>query len=232
MQLKVTKRELTGSKVKHLRREGQLPASVYGPEIKPVNVVMSTKDFKNLFKQAGYSNLFELTIDEDKPVRALVKEVQYDPVKEEFLHVSIYQVNMKKEITAEIPLHFIGESPAVKNNIGLLVTPTDAVDVKCLPANLPSFIEIDISKLENIGDAIQVADIKLPEGVEWDSQTAADTMIAYISAPQKEIVVEEVPAETAEGEEVAAAEGVEGEAKADGAEAEGVKKEEKKEEKK
>jgi large subunit ribosomal protein L25 len=242
MLLKVNNREVTGRKVKNLRNSGLVPASIYGPEIKAFNVSIDSKEFKKVFKEAGYSTLIDLDVEGSKKVKALVKEVQYDPVAEKFVHVSLYQVNMNKEISAEVPIHIKGEAPAVKNNIGLLVTPVSTIYVTCLPANLPSHLEIDVSNLNEIGDSIQISDIKLPEGVELDTDEAPETVLANISAPQKSIEQEEAEAaaaaeaaalaagETAEGEE-----GAEGEAPAEGAEpkpAEGAAPEAKPEEKK
>jgi large subunit ribosomal protein L25 len=219
MQLTVNAREITGSKVKNLRKQGFLPASVYGPEIKPVNISLNDKEFKKVFKEAGYSSLIDLELT-GKKVKALVKEVQYDPIEEQYLHVSLYQVNMNKPITTEVPITVSGESLAVKNNIGILVSPISTVLVKCLPANLPSHLEISISKLDKIGESIQISDIKLPEGVELDSDESAESVVAYISAPQKSIVEEEAEeaAAAAAAAEAAGIVPLEGEVPAEGEE--------------
>src|SRR6185436_14932425 len=101
MLLKVQKRDLTGKKVDQLRRQGTIPASVYGPSSEPQNIVVNYVDFRNAFREAGYSNLLDLEIEGGKKVKALIKEVQMDPVRSNFLHVSFYQVDMSKPITAE-----------------------------------------------------------------------------------------------------------------------------------
>lgn len=198
-----------------------LPASVYGPEIKPVNITLDDKEFKKVFKEAGYSSLIDMELA-GKKVKALVKEVQYNPIAEQYMHVSLYQVNMNKPITTEVPVTVNGESLAVKNNLGILVSPISTVLVKCLPANLPSHLEINISKLDRVGDSIQISDIKLPEGVELDSDESAESVVAYISAPQKSIVEEEAEAAAAaaaaaEAAGVVPAEGEEGAEGAEGA---------------
>jgi large subunit ribosomal protein L25 len=213
MLIKASKRDLTGKKVKQLRREKKLPAVLYGPNRESTNITIDPLEFYRLFKDVGYSKLFDLDLEGDK-VKVLVKDLQKDILTESFIHVDLYQVNMKKEITAEIPLHFSGESFAVKNNLGLLVTPLQSIDVTCLPGDLPAFLEISIDQLSEIGDSISAGDIKLPEGVELANDVSPDSPVVYIAAPQKTIeeeVVEEA-VETEEGE-------VEGEEGAEGGEA-------------
>lgn len=200
MLLKATKREITGKKVSQLRRAKKLPAVLYGPNRESTNITIDPLEFKKLFKDVGYSKLFDLDLEGDK-VKVLVKDLQANTLTDEFTHIDLYQVNMKKEITAEIPLTFVGESFAVKNNIGLLVHPLQSVSVTCLPSDLPASLEVSIDGFNEIGDSITVADIKLPEGVEIANDVAPDSPVAYIAAPQKTIE-EETPEEVAEeGEE-------------------------------
>lgn len=197
--LKANSREVTGKKVKQLRADGKIPASVYGPKTEPVSVTIDPAKFKKLFDEVGYSALFELNIDEAKPFKALVKEVQVDPLKDIVLHVSIYQVDMTKSINADIPVVIDGKSPAVKNNIGLLVTPVNTITVQCLPENLPSEFVINVDALVQVGDSITVGSVELPEGVELEHSMSVDSLLAYISAPQK--AIEDEPTEAEEGEE-------------------------------
>ncbi len=209
MLLKATKREITGKKVSQLRRAKKLPAVLYGPNRESTNITIDPLEFKKLFKDVGYSKLFDLDLEGDK-VKVLVKDLQANTLTDEFTHIDLYQVNMKKEITAEIPLTFVGESFAVKNNIGLLVHPLQSVSVTCLPSDLPASLEVSIDGFNEIGDSITVADIKLPEGVEIANDVAPDSPVAYIAAPQKTIE-EETPEEVAEeGEETEGEETKEG----------------------
>ena len=206
MLIKANKRDLTGKKVKQLRREKKLPAVLYGPNRASTNITIDPLEFNRLFKDVGYSKLFDLDLDGDK-VKVLVKDLQKDILSDSTIHVDLYQVNMKKEITAEIPLHFTGESFAVKNNLGLLVTPLQSIDVTCLPGDLPAFLEVSIDQLNEIGDSFTAGDIKLPEGVELANDVTPDSPVVYISAPQKAIeeeVVEEEETAESEGEETAA----------------------------
>ncbi|HRN86709.1 MAG TPA: 50S ribosomal protein L25 [Candidatus Dojkabacteria bacterium] len=199
MLLKATKREITGKKVSQLRRAKKLPAVLYGPNRESTNITIDPLEFKKLFKDVGYSKLFDLDLEGDK-VKVLVKDLQANTLTDEFTHIDLYQVNMKKEITAEIPLTFVGESFAVKNNIGLLVHPLQSVSVTCLPSDLPASLEVSIDGFNEIGDSVTVADIKLPEGVEIANDVASDSPVAYIAAPQKTIE-EETPEEVVEEDE-------------------------------
>jgi len=202
MLLKASKREITGKKVNQLRREKKLPAVLYGPNRTSTNITIDPLEFRKLYKNVGYSKLFDLELDDEK-VKVLVKDLQKNQLTDEFIHVDLYQVNMKKEITAEIPLVFVGESFAVKNNIGLLVHPIQSIAVTCLPGDLPASLEVSIENFNEIGDSLTVGDIKLPEGVALASDVTPDAPVAYIAAPQKTIEEEqpeEVPAE-GEGEE-------------------------------
>jgi len=211
MLLKASKREITGKKVNQLRREKKLPAVLYGPNRTSTNITIDPLEFRKLYKNVGYSKLFDLELDDEK-VKVLVKDLQKNQLTDEFIHVDLYQVNMKKEITAEIPLVFVGESFAVKNNIGLLVHPIQSIAVTCLPGDLPASLEVSIENFNEIGDSLTVGDIKLPEGVALASDVTPDAPVAYIAAPQKTIEEEqpeEIPVEGEGGEQTTTEEGEE-----------------------
>lgn len=214
MKIRVLKREETGRKAKKVTKENFLPANIYGPTVKSQNVKVNKAEFQKIFKEAHHSKLIDLEIEGDKTIhKALIREVQIDPVTDNFKHVSFYVLNLKKEIQVEVPLKLVGVSKAVEEKIGLLLTPVDMISVHCLPSNIPDSIEIDISALNKIGDSILARDIKLPEGIKLDSEVSPTTTLAYIAAPQKEEVEEK---------KEEAVEGVEGEVKTE----EGEKKEE------
>lgn len=210
MVLKAQLREVVGKKVKNLRAQNMVPASVYGPKQPSLNIALPKLDFIKLYKEVGYSNLFELEMPDGKKFNALLKEVQFDYLGNEVIHVSIYKVDMEQKIVTNIPLTFTGVSLAIKNNLGLLVTPVSTVEVTCLPGNIPSELVVDISKLDNVGDNIFLKDIELGEGVELVGTHAKEIVIASIAAPQKTIE-EETPVAAAtevaaEGEAAVSAE--------------------------
>lgn len=202
MKIKAQKREIQGKKVKSLRKQDMLPASVYGPKREPMMLTVDPKEFAVVFDKAGTNQLITLEIGEgDQKSRVLVKEVQEDPVRREFLHVSFYEIDPTAKIVAEVPVVIEGVSPAVKNNIGFLVAPIDEIEVRCFPKDIPANFVIDISNLKLVGDNITLANIEVPADVEFVEEDLESTTLAYIAPPQKEIVEEEVEVEGEEGEE-------------------------------
>ncbi|MFA6514204.1 MAG: 50S ribosomal protein L25 [Patescibacteria group bacterium] len=168
-----------------------LAAVVYGKGIESQSLKLKKADFEKVFAVAGESNLIKLDLGSSS-VNVLVKDMHKDPIKGFFTHVDFYQVNMKEKITAEIPLHFIGESKAVKELGGMLNKEIHEIAVECLPSDLVDHIEIDISVLNTFEDEIRMTDLKLPKGLELVSET--DDIIVMVMRPKLE---EEEPAEVA-----------------------------------
>lgn len=228
MKIKVQKRSHVGRKVKNLFEENLIPAVVYGPKRKSLNIQIPRKEVNWIYEHAGHSKLIDMEIEgEDKATKVLIREAQFDPVTDRMKHISFFELDMTKPITTDIPLVTKGESKAVKENIGFLVTPMETLLVRCLPENLPPFFEIDISSLNEIGDSILVSDLSIPEGVELDSEVSENASIAYIAPPQKEIIEEEPEVEEEEGEEEKEEGEEEGEGEEGEAEEEGEEKSEK-----
>lgn len=185
-----------------------IPAVLYGKGVANKNLKIKKIDFDKAFSKAGESNLIDLDFG-DGSVKVLVKDYQKDAVKGFFTHADFYQVNMKEKITAEIPLHFIGESKAIKELGGALIKDMDALEVECLPGDLVDHIDVDISVLNTYDDAIRVNDLKLAKGLSLVQHT--NEVVAAVMAPKVE---EEPVAPVAEAEVAApAGEAKEGEAK-------------------
>jgi len=162
--LKVEKRTVVGKKVKKLRKQGILPANVYGKQIESLAVQLPIKDFEETFKHTGETGLIDLHIgSEKKPV--LIHNVQYDYVTHEPLHADFYQVNLKEKIKTMVPLVIVGEPKAVSEKLGLLLHLMHEVEVEALPADLPEKIEVDVTNLVSVNDQIIVSDLKKPTGV-------------------------------------------------------------------
>lgn len=144
-------------------------------------------ELDNLFEEAGESSLIDLIVDKDSyPI--LFKNPQYHPVDGSLIHIDCYKVNLREKIVATVPIELAGESPAVKEGM-ILVEITNEVEVEALPANLPEKIEVDISSLVGVDDAITVADLKVDDKVEV--QNAADQVIVKIEEPKMEEEIEE-----------------------------------------
>lgn len=220
--LKVEERKTLGKKVKKLRKEGLLPANVYGKGVKSLSVQVADKEFEKTFKEAGETSLVELQVDgQVRPV--LIHNVQYDPLSHKVLHADFYQVNLKEKVKTMVPLEFVGTPAAVTNKVGILLTPLAEIEVEALPADLPENIEVNVESLANIDEQITVGDIKTPAGVTVLSdamQVAAKigeliTKEAAQQAAAEAAAAEAAKATTAEEGAVAPAEG---EAPAEGAE--------------
>ena len=225
--LKAQKRTVLGRKVKVLRREGVIPAHVFGHKVKTVHIQVKASEFEKVFEKAGETGIIDLAVDNEKrPV--LVKNVQTHPFFDTPLHIDFYQVNLLEKVKVDVPLEIIGEAPAVHKKTGLLLTPVTEVEVEALPADLPEKIEVDVSNFENVGDEIKVKDLKVDRNkieIHMDEELVVaqigelvtremEEVEAEIEAEQAEAAEEKVgeegAPEEAEGEEVKEAEAKEG----------------------
>jgi len=198
-------RDLTGKKVARLRHAGRLPAVVYGHGIDSSSVSIDAHDFEQLRRHSGPNALVDLSIDGKKAQPVLVSSVQVHPVNRRTLHVDLFLVRMTEELTVDVPLVAVGESPAVANLNGTLLHPSESVRVRALPDHLPQSIEYSIETLTDFDTTIKVADLVVPADVTM--VTDGDEIIAKVQAPR----VEEEPTVVgvAEAEAAEAAEGAE-----------------------
>lgn len=179
-----TKRTNLGRQATIERDALRVPAVVYGHGIDPRSISVVRGEFVKTWHGAGFSSLLDLTIEKDAPVKVLIKEVQVDPLLMIPAHIDFYQVRMDEELTAKIPLRFVGESPAVKADGGTLIKSLNEIEVRCLPGDLPSEIDIDLSLLKTFEDFISVGSLKLPKGVT--AMTEATGTIATVARPLTE----------------------------------------------
>ena len=212
IELSATTRNVLGKKVRFLRREGITPANLYGHNLKSSALQIDTVDIKHTLSKAGKSSLVALKVDDaKKPKMVVVREIQREPLTGDLLHVDLYQVKMAEKIKLEVPLLFTGEAPAVKDRGGILVQNLTSIEVECLPANMPHNIEVDLSVLEEIDQAVHVSDLSVPEAVTI--LTDPEQAIVQIARSKVEVeIAEEVAAAEEEAEAEAEAEAaVEGE---------------------
>ncbi len=198
--LKASRRTVLGKQVKAIRREGKLPAVIYGHHIDPISIVMDLRDTSRSLMGLAPSAL--VTVDvEGTPHKALVKEKQRNKITGTLLHVDFLAVSMTEKLRSQVYMEIVGIAPAIKDFDGVLVTGSDEVEVECLPQDLPERIVVDVSGLLKIGDGIYVRDLVVPEGVKILEES--DTMVALITAQaavEEEVapVVEEVVTEEPE----------------------------------
>lgn len=213
--LKAQEREILGKKVKKLRRDGFIPAHVFGNKVETEHVSVSAVDFSRVFSQAGETSLINLKIGEEKIRPVLVRDTQVDPVRGATLHIDFYQVNLLEKVRVFVPIRVTGEEPeVVKNGEAVVIQPMSEVEVEALPAELPDHFEVDISKLQQIDDAILISQMSIPDGVEViaDPEAMVIKLDSAVSEEAQELMEEEAEAaaaaaaeageESAEGEEV------------------------------
>jgi len=205
--LTATRRD-TELKARDRRAENRVPGVVYGFKVENTPIEFPYQEFHKVYVAAGESTMVELNVD-GKSVPVLIHELQFDPLTGNYSHIDFFAPDMTKEITAHVSIRTIGEAPGVKEQGGVLVKNRDHVTVKCLPKDLPHDIEVDLSALANLYDAVKIADLKIGSGVKITDDP--DEIIVSIAAPRKEEEV--VPVVAPEGA-VAAVEGADGAAPA------------------
>lgn len=249
LSLHAEERQILGKKVKTLRKDGKLPGHVFGKGLEGEAVSVDAKDFLHTFNLAGETGLIDLKVGAEKVRPVLVREVQYDPVSGKPIHIDFYQVNLSEKVKVPVPLELVGEQPeSVHLGEAIVLQTLNEIEVEALPTNLVEKIEVDITVLKNIDDAITVSQlnydpqkltlhadpeaivVKLAPAVTAEMEKLLEEEAAEQAAAQAEVTEE--GAAPAEGEEAAAAEGevpVEGEQPVEAGEKQAEAKEDKKE---
>jgi len=164
IQLQAQPRVIQGRKVSQLRTRALLPGVIYGKGIASLPIEIRLPEFSEVYATAGETGLVELKLGNDaRP--ALIKKVQVHPVTNRFLHVDFYQVDLKTKVTANVPLKIVGVAPAVTDKVGVLLQLLDEVEVEALPTDLPEYLEVEISKLGQVGDTIAVSQLTVPSQI-------------------------------------------------------------------
>ncbi len=190
-EIKAENRSVLGRKVKNLRKQGLIPATVYGKAFESKSIQFVASELEKMFDELGESTLVEVDLDGKEKLPVLFRNPQYHPIDGQLIHIDCYKVNLKEKISAMVPLEFVGESQAVKNG-NVLVTVTDEVEIEALPTDLPESIEVDLSVLEGLESTILVKDLKIDTS-KLTLMTDAEQLIVKIEEPKEE-VVEETPA--------------------------------------
>lgn len=184
-----------------LRAEGQVPAVFYGPETEPLLLVLEHADLQKLLKKARGDNvILDLEIasgGKSDIKKAMLKDLQMDPIKDTYLHADFYEISMDKEITLDIPIRLLN-TPAGVDQGGILQHVVREMTISGLPDKLPDHIEVDVAALD-IGDAVHIEDIPLPEGVTAIQDEGLTVAVVVAPTVTREEVLEE--AEELEGEE-------------------------------
>jgi len=197
-QIKAEKREIFGKNAsRRLRREGMIPAILYGADAVNVPLTLKKQDvFMILRSDTGENTVFQVSFDSERR-DVMIKELQRDPVTDEILHADFVHIAMDKAIRVDVPVVSVGEAVGVKTEGGFVDFITREVEIECLPKDIPEHIEVDISGL-HLRQSLKAGDITLPEGVELI--TPSDTILVLIEVPLKE---EEIEVEEEEEEVIA-----------------------------
>src|SRR6266542_2601828 len=196
-ELNVAPRRVLGKKVKILRRGGLSPANIYGHNVESQAIQVGTDELKHVLKSAGRNEIVYLHLDGHDPRPTFVRDIQQHPVTDAIQHVDFLQISLREKVRADVPIHLVGLSPAVDTYGGILMHGLDHVTVEALPTEVPSFLEIDVSPLTEINQALHVSDLDLPDGITL--LTDVEQVVAKVAPPAVE-PVEEVPEEVEEGE--------------------------------
>lgn len=200
IELDVRPREVLGKKVRRLRREGTVPANVYGRGRESLAIQVGEQELAQLMRQAGRNDIVYLRLDGEEPRPTFLRQVQRNPVTDAILHVDFYQISLEDKVRAEVPLHLDGTAPAEQTYGGTLIHSLDSISVEGLPMEIPSVIEVDVSGLEEIDATIYVSDLSIPSGI--DVLTDPELVVTKVAPPhvEKEPEVEEIEGEEVEGE--------------------------------
>ena len=189
-ELLATTREILGKKVRFLRRQGITPVHLFGHNVESVALQCDTAQLKRVLAQTGRTRLISLKVDEaKKPRNVVIREVQREPRTSELLHVDFYQVSMAEKIRVEVPIVSIGEAPALKSKENFLLQELNSLSVECLPGEIPNRVDIDLTSLTEVGQAIHVKDIMLDK--EGTILNNPEQLVVKISARHIEKLVEE-----------------------------------------
>jgi large subunit ribosomal protein L25 len=199
--LNATKRDVIGKQVKALRREGKLPAVIYGRHTEPISINLDAHSASLALGKLTSSSLVTINVD-GKEYPTLVREKQRDYIKNRLLHVDFLAVSLDEKIRTYVVVNFIGVSPAVKDYNAVLVKNLEQLEVECLPTHLPERIDVDIAVLNRPGEGIRVRDVKISDDIRILNDE--DTMVAVATFAKVEEEGAAVPG--AEGVTPAAAE--------------------------
>ncbi len=197
VELEVQPRSVLGKANKRLRKAGILPANIFGRKEAPLAIQLNAHAFELLVKGHHATSVITLRTPETGFAQtALIRHVQHEPRTGRPLHVDFQRVSLTDRVTVKVPLRFVGESPAVKNEGGVLLHLMDALEVETEAGNIPEYIEVDVSPLEQIDDLILAGAIALPPNVTLVAE--ASEPVVKVAATRAEVAEEAAEAEATE----------------------------------
>jgi large subunit ribosomal protein L25 len=188
--IQANRRQVIGKKVGALRREGMLPAVVYGSKIESIPISMDMREASRTLERLSPSALVVVEVDGEQHY-TLVRDKQRNPVRGSIIHVDFQAVSLTETVRADLNINLIGEAPAVETYLGIVVPSLEQLSIESLPKDLPDRIDVDISGLLEIGDSVLVGDLVVPEGVEILSDPEEVVVVVIAQAAEEVEEVEE-----------------------------------------
>ena len=188
-EIEAQEREVIGKKVKALRREGKMPAIIYGSGIDPMPITLNTKDVRQILSVIGANTLVTIKIGKKEHL-VLVRDIQREVIQRDLLHMDFQEVSLDERITSTVPILLVGEAPVIKDFEALLITNTEEIQIEAKAKDLPDTINVDISGLMEIGDNILIKDLVISGDV------------TVLEDPEDVVVVATLPTLMAELEEL------------------------------
>lgn len=204
LSLAASRRTLLHKHVHAIRRQGEVPAVLYGHNVEPQPLVTEARLLEKVWRRAGRTHLVDLAVDGARPRKVQIRELQVDPRTARLLHADFFAVNLREKLTVDIPIVPLGDAPAVTElKIGVLQQTMASVKVECLPGDIPAQLTVDVSSLRDIDDGMHLRDVPLPDGVtlthadldELVVKVAPLRVLAEVEEAAPEVAPEEAPAE-------------------------------------
>lgn len=196
MELIGQKRQTIGKAVKSLRKQGLIPAVVFGNEIEPDSIVLNQMAFAKLFSKVGETSLVDLKID-DKTYKVLINDVQFDPISDKIIHAGFYKPNLKEKTEVHIPVKVIGEetNPFIKSGEAVALQLMNEILVRALPSDLPEAFIIDVAQLTKVGEAITVGQLSFDKSKVEIMHLDEDELVVKLDNAVMAQTVEDTAAE-------------------------------------
>jgi large subunit ribosomal protein L25 len=201
IELSAEERSVLGKKVKRLRQEGFVPAIVYGHNTESVPVQVRREDLSQVLRRGGRTSIFQLKMGRKRPFSVTIKQLHVHPTSGQLLHADFYRIAEGEKLKMRIPLHFEGEAPVLRTHEAALVRPVTEITLECYPADLPAYVAVDLTKLEDLNSTLRVSDLAPIDKVTF--LDSPDEVIVAVAAAAKEAEVAEAAAAVAEEAEAA-----------------------------
>jgi len=203
--LKIGPRSINKKKVSQLRRQGIIPGVICGKDIDSLRIQVDGRELESVYNKTRGTSIVTLMLD-DESIPALIHGIQRDNLSHKMLHVDFLKVGLKDHVTLEVPLVFTGVSPAEKEGLGKIGHEVTKIHIKCLPSDIPSEIQVDISSIKDSHDVIHAGDLKLPEGANLGHGVSEEKVIATLTQTRVSLTTEEAETGEAAASEAAAPE--------------------------